>query len=215
MYEFVRGPLVWVAFAIFFGGCLYKLISMYIGANQEKSVIPTWSMKFGLRSLLHWMVPFLNRSTRLHPVMTMVSFVFHLCLLFTPLLVMGHAVLWQESWGISWWSLPPWLADVTTLVVIGGALFFALRRIAAPEVRNVTTWKDFLLLIIVVAPFVTGLLAHHHWLPYKMIVILHIITGVVWLIAIPFTWLSHMFWFVFTRSYMGSEFGAVRNARDW
>jgi nitrate reductase gamma subunit len=215
MYEFVRGPLVWVAFAIFFGGCLYKLISMYIGANQEKSVIPTWSMKFGLRSLVHWMVPFLNRNTRLHPVMTMVSFVFHLCLLFTPLLVMGHAVLWQESWGISWWSLPPWLADVTTLVVIGGALFFALRRIAAPEVRNVTTWKDFLLLIIVVAPFVTGLMAHHHWLPYKTIVILHIITGVVWLIAIPFTWLSHMFWFVFTRSYMGSEFGAVRNARDW
>ncbi|MBW1871110.1 MAG: nitrate reductase [Deltaproteobacteria bacterium] len=215
MYEFVRGPLVWVAFAIFFGGCLYKLITMFIGAHKEKSVLPTWNAKYGFRSLLYWMIPFLSRNTRLHPVMTMVSYVFHLCLLLTPLFVMGHAVLWQESWGISWWSLPPWLADVTTLVVIGGALFFALRRIAAPEVRNVTTWKDFLLLIIVVAPFVTGLMAHQHWLPYKTIVIVHIVSGAVWLIAIPFTWLSHMFWFVFTRSYMGSEFGAVRNARDW
>jgi hypothetical protein len=45
--------------------------------------------------------------------------------------------------------------------------------------------------------------------------IAHIVTGVLWLIAIPFTWLAHMLWFLFTRSFMGSEFGAVRNARDW
>ena len=31
----------------------------------------------------------------------------------------------------------------------------------------------------------------------------------------PVTWLSHMLWFVFTRAFMGSDFGAVRNARDW
>ncbi len=45
--------------------------------------------------------------------------------------------------------------------------------------------------------------------------ILHIVTGASVLVAIPFTRLSHMLWFVFTRAYMGSEFGAVRNARDW
>jgi hypothetical protein len=44
---------------------------------------------------------------------------------------------------------------------------------------------------------------------------LHVATGCLWLIAIPFTRLAHMLWFVFSRAYMGSEFGSVRHARDW
>jgi len=35
------------------------------------------------------------------------------------------------------------------------------------------------------------------------------------LLVIPWTRLVHMLWFVFTRAYMGSEFGAVRHSRDW
>ena len=45
--------------------------------------------------------------------------------------------------------------------------------------------------------------------------ILHILSGEVLLVAIPFTRLSHMLFAPLTRSYMGSEFGNVRNARDW
>jgi nitrate reductase gamma subunit len=215
MYELVRGPLVWVAFGVLVLGSLCRLVAMLRQAQREKSVIPTWSARFGVRSLFHWVIPFANRNTRLHPLMTLVSFAFHLCLLGTPLLVMGHAVLWQESWGISWWSLPAPIADLTTLVVIGACLFFFLRRLVAPEVRNVTTWRDYLVLLLVVSPFLTGFLAHQQWLPYRAMLILHIVCGAAWLMAIPFTRLSHMLWFVFTRSYMGSEFGAVRNARDW
>ena len=46
-------------------------------------------------------------------------------------------------------------------------------------------------------------------------VILHILSGALWMLLIPWTRLAHMIWFVFTRAYMGAEFGAVRNARDW
>lgn len=215
MYEFVRGPLVWVAFIGLLAGSLYKLASIFRDAVREKSVLPTFDARTGARSVLHWVVPFGSRNMRLHPVMTIVSFAFHACLLLTPLLVMGHAVLWQESWGISWWSLPPWLADVTTLVVIFGGLFFFVRRLVAPEVRKVSALSDFVLVLLVISPFVTGFLAHMQWLPYRAMLILHIVTGAAWLVAIPFTRLSHMLWFVFSRSYMGSEFGKVRNARDW
>ena len=205
----------WVALTVFVLGCLIKLILMYRLADREKVVLPVMSAKYGLRSLMHWLIPLSSRSQRLRPVMTLVSYVFHLCLLLTPLLVMGHAVLWQEYWGFSWWSLPAGLADVMSLLVVAAVVFFALRRLAAPEVRNVTTWKDYALLLLVAAPFLTGLAAHLHWLPYRQAMVLHIVTGALWLIAIPLTWLSHMLWFVFTRAFMGSDFGAVRNARDW
>ncbi len=215
MYELVSGPLVWLAFIGLVGGTLYRLMSMGLLAKQEKTVFPTMSVKFGLRSLMHWMIPYNSLNMRAHPVMSAVSFAFHLCVLITPLFAMGHAVLWEEAWGISWWSLPPLATDVMTIVVIIGVTFFVLRRIAAPEVRNVSTWRDYAIALLVVSPFLTGFIAHQQWLPARTAVILHISTGVVWLVAIPFTRLAHVIWFVFTRAYMGSEFGAVRRSRDW
>ena len=78
-----------------------------------------------------------------------------------------------------------------------------------------TTPSDYGLLLIVAAPFVTGFMAYHQWAGYNIWLLLHIISGEIMLMAIPFTRLSHMFLAVFTRSYLASEFGHVRNARDW
>ena len=65
------------------------------------------------------------------------------------------------------------------------------------------------------APFITGFLAYHQWFAYPVLMILHVITGEIMLVAIPFTRLSHMLFAPLTRAYMGSEFGKVRHARDW
>ena len=215
MYEFVRGPLVWIAFIGFFGGLAYQLTTMARLARKDKVVYATFDAKFGLRSLFHWLVPFGGRKMQLHPIYTVLSYAFHFCVVVTPLFLMGHAVLWQESWGIRWWSLPEGLADVMTLVVIFGCVFFIVRRLVRPEVRNVSYPSDFLLALLVMAPFVTGFVAHQEWLPYKPMIIIHGLSGVLGLLVIPWTRLVHMLWFVFTRAYMGSEFGAVRHSRDW
>lgn len=215
MYEFVSGPLVWIAFIGFFGGLLYRFATMYRLADRERVVLPTMSSKFGGRSLMHWVFPFAGTSSRMRPVFTVVSFAFHVCLVVTPLFLMGHAVLWRQAWGVRWWSLPEGVADVMTLIVIFGCLFFILRRLVRPEVRNVSYASDFVLALIVMAPFATGYVAHQQWLPYRTMIVIHIVTGALWLLAIPWTRLVHMLWFPFTRAYMGSEFGAVRHARDW
>jgi nitrate reductase gamma subunit len=215
MYQFVSGPLVWIAFIGFFGGLLYRFVAMAQLAKKERVVIPTLSAKFGGRSLVHWVIPFGGASTRKRPFFTLFSFAFHVCLLLTPLFLMGHIVLWQQAWGVSWWSLPEGAADVMTLIVIFGGLFFIVRRLVCPEVRNVSYLSDFLIAILVVAPFLTGYIAHKQWLPYQTIIVIHALTGALWLLAIPWTRLVHMLWFAFTRAFMGSEFGAVRHSRDW
>jgi nitrate reductase gamma subunit len=215
MYEFVSGPLVWIAFAGFFAGVTYKVIDMARLARKEKVVLPTMDAKYGLRSLLHWIVPFAGRKTQLHPIYTAISYAFHICLLITPLFLMGHAVMWQKAWGIRWWSLPESVADIMTLLVIFACLFFIVRRLIRPEVRNVSYPSDFLLAVVVMAPFVTGFVAHHQWLPYRPVLIVHMTSGALAMLLIPWTRLVHMIWFAFTRAYMGSEFGAVRHSRDW
>jgi nitrate reductase gamma subunit len=215
MYDFSRGPLVWIAFIVFFAGIVYRLIATIRTAKKEKVVLPYMRWRFGLRSIVHWTVPFAARNMRMRPSFVVLSYLFHACLLLTPIFVAGHVVLWRESWGVSWWTLPDSLSKVMTVIVIIGGVAFIWRRIANPTVRFVTSASDFVLMVLVLAPFVTGLMAYYQIFAYDTVIIVHMWTGAIWLAMIPFTRIAHMLFFPLTRGYMGSEFGFVRNARDW
>jgi len=216
IYEFVSGPMVWLAFGLFVLGSLYRLVSMgRLAAEKDPMVFNYMSIFYALRSIFHWVVPYASVNMRKHPVMTAVAFAFHICLLAVPIFLCAHIILINESWQIHWWYMPNLAADVMTLIVIGGCLFFLCRRLMRPEVRYLTTFSDFLILAGVAAPFITGFWSYHQFPGHAVAGILHIISGEVMLVMIPFTRLSHMLFFPFTRGYAGSEFGAVRNAIDW
>jgi len=216
LYNFVSGPLAWAAFIIFVGGGIYRLVHILgLVHRKEKFITSYMSWKYSLRSILHWSIPFAAENMRRNPVLTLVSFAFHICLLLTPIFLLAHVVLVDEAWHLSWWALPNQTALAMTLVVIAGCGFFLARRWIAPQVRYVTFASDYFMLAIVAAPFVTGFLAYFQWFDYRLMLILHIVTGEIMLAAIPFTRLGHMLLAFLTRAYMGSEFGGVRRAKDW
>ena len=216
LYNFVSGPLVWLAFIIFIGGCLYRLITLIVLVHKkEKFIYSYMSWKYSLRSIVRWSTPFATENMRRHPAMTIVAYVFHVCLILTPIFLLAHVTLVDESWDLSWWTLPDTLAAIMTLLVIGACVFFLVRRLVNPEVQYVTSASDYILLTIVAAPFITGFLVYYQWFGYQTLLILHILSGEVMLVAIPFTRLSHMLLAPLTRAYMGSEFGGVRHAKDW
>ena len=216
LYIFISGPLAWVAFIIFIGGCLFRLISLIILVHRkEKFIYSYMSLKYSLRSILHWSTPFATENMRRHPLLTIVAFAFHICLLLTPIFLLAHVTLIDESWNMSWWTLPEGATQIMTLIVIAGCVFFLVRRIVSPEVHYVTYASDYIMLAIIAAPFVTGFIAYYQWFEYQIFMILHILSGEIMLVAIPFTRLSHMLFAPLTRAYMGSEFGGIRHARDW
>lgn len=215
MYNLVSGPLVWIAFIVFLGGLAYQFFSMVKQAKKDKVIYPYMSLKYGLRSLVHWLVPFATKNMRARYETTMVTFAFHICLFLIPIFLTAHMVMFAFAWGPKWGTLSEGAADWLTILVILAAIFFLVRRWMLPEVRFVTSASDYVLLAVVAAPFVTGFIAHRQWFDYETMVIIHAISGAVMLMAIPFTRLSHMLFFPFTRAYMGSEFGAVRHAKDW
>lgn len=216
LYNFVSGPLVWVAFTVFIGGCIYRLASMgLLAAKRDSAVYVYASPYYAMRSIVRWLTPFGTTNMRLHPAMTIVTFVFHFCLLAAPIFVYAHIALINESWNLSWWHLPDGAADFMSFVVVGACVFFLIRRMKSPEVKFLTSTSDYVILAIVAAPFVTGFWTYHQWPGYQLSGILHILSGEIMLMAIPFTRLSHMIFFPFTRGYIGSEFGAVRHVQDW
>ena len=216
LYRLATGPLAWAAFIIFIGGCLFRLIHLIaLVHRKEKFIYAYMSLKFSLRSIIHWLAPFATVNWRLHPWLTIVTFSFHICLLATPIFLLAHIVLWDEVWNVSWWAMPDWLAIVMTLIVIGGCLFFCIRRRVTPEVAYVTSASDYAILALVAAPFVTGLIAYFQWFDVRLFTLLHVLSGEAMLVAIPLTRISHMLFAPLTRGYMGSEFGGIRHARDW
>jgi nitrate reductase gamma subunit len=216
LYNLVTGPLAWIAFILFFGGILYRLIALLnLVKKTEVFIFSYMSWKYSLRSILHWIVPFATVNWRKNPILTIATFAFHICLVITPIFLLSHIILWDESFNISWWHLPDGVADIMSLIVIVCCIYFLIRRLTQPEVKFVTSASDFVILSIVAAPFVTGFLAYHQWVAYPWMVILHVLAGEIMLVAIPFTRLSHMIFSPFTRAYMGSEFGKVRHSRDW
>lgn len=215
LYNLVRGPLVLIAFLVFIGMSVYKIRRLYLMAKNEKVVLPSIRGEAARKSILHWILPFGSRNWRMRWPVTVTTFVFHIGLVFTPIFLLSHNVLWYESWGVSWWSLPEKVADIMTLLVIVTSIIFFLRRTFASEVRFVTSGDDLLILAISFFPFLTGFLAYHEWLlPYKAMVILHMLFGEAMLIAIPFTRLAHMFYFFMTRAFMGSQ-AAGWGGKDW
>lgn len=216
IYNFVSGPLVWLAFIIFIGGSIYRIWSLISLVNKKEKYIYTFmSLKYSLRSIMHWITPFATVNWRKRPVMTIITFVFHAGLVIMPLFVSAHVIMFHNAWGFSWGSLPESFTDAVTLLVIIACVIFLLRRLVLREVKFLTDASDYGILLMAAAPFITGFMAYHNIWNYHFWIILHILSGEIMLVAIPFTRLSHMLYAVFTRSYIGSEFGKVRHARDW
>ena len=68
MYEFVSGPLAWIAFGIFIIGMIVKIISLLsLTGKKDKVVYYHFSWGWSLRSIYRWLIPFGSRSMREKP----------------------------------------------------------------------------------------------------------------------------------------------------
>lgn len=215
MYDFVTGPLAWLAFIIFFVGLIVRTVLYIRGLNWQADRVAYGEhfgagMRGALRSIFAWLVPFGTHSWRFYPFFTILVFTFHIGLLVTPVFLIGHNVLLQERFGFSLWTISEGTADFLTIAMLIAAVFIILRRNALPEVRILTTAYDYFILAVAVAPFLTGFIAHQQVGSYQFWLILHILCGEIFLIAIPFTKLSHFILFFLSRAQIGMDYGIKR-----
>ena len=211
--SFAEGPLLWIAFLVFIIGTLIRMAQLlFVARTKDKPFYTYFSIKYILATLARWLLP-LNVDVKKNPVFIICVYLFHLCLIVVPIWLAAHISLWEESrFGWSWSSIPDKWADWMTLLLLAIAVFFILRRALSPDLRIITTFADYLMIVVTVLPFATGYVLTHGTLDSIKILgdnmrLLHVLSGELMLILIPFTRLSHSVLFFFSRASAGVEFG--------
>lgn len=221
MYDFIGSQLVSIALIIFVLGFIYQGIQFSKLTRKKEWISPPIPFeqkrqKKTVGQLIADGLASLNGTLwKTDPLMTIVTSVFHVCLIVAPLFLLGHNILLDQSWGLSLFSLPESFSDRLTLVVLICGAYFLGRRLLLSRVRVITSIYDYLILLIAIAPFLTGFLAYHQWWDYRTVIFLHILSGEVMLITIPFTKLGHMLFFFLYRFFIDSEYSFVRGSRTW
>ncbi len=212
-YAFVEGPLTWVAILTFLVGIVVRGILFYKTSKKtEKMIHKYFSWKWVLATYAKWLSPF-NVTFKKQPLYCALVYIFHICLILLPLFAYQHIVMWDMSrFGWSWASLPASLSQWMTLAVIAIGIFLIARRIILPEARILTKGWDYVLLVITILPFLTGYFAAHSTLGTtgflaENMQLFHMLTGQLLLILVPFTKLSHVVLFFFSRGATAVEFG--------
>ena len=212
-FLFVEGPLLWIAFLTFFiGSILRAALFLSVSRKRDKIIYQYFSWKYVLATFGRWLLP-LNKDVVKNPIFTILGYMFHICLIVVPIWFSGHISLWEESrfeW--SWTPIPDGLADWMTLIFLAIALFFLLRRIISADIRLLSTFSDYLLIVVVALPFITGYFLTHGTVDNigfwgDNIQVIHMLSGELMLILIPFTKLSHFVLFFFSRGATAIEFG--------
>ncbi len=194
--EFAKGPLFRFSFAVMLLG-LARLLFIAIRdgfeakAKARDKELPSAYVR---KLTVGFVLPI--RAFRVRPVFGFISVVFHIGLLATPILLFDHNLLFQRSIGASLiaLSLPKNAADVLAAITIISATLLLLTRIFDEKTRFISKKQDYLWLILLLIPFVSGFVcANLDVSPsaYNYFLLAHILSGEIIFIAIPFTKIAH------------------------
>ena len=216
MYQFITGPLLWLSFGICIVGLIVRVVRYIRGLDWKLDRVaykahPIRASGAPSSPSFTGSCPSGPTAGAPSPSTPSVFFAFHVGLVVTPLFLPGHAVIIEERWGMHWPTISMALADVLTITVIVTTIFIAMRRIALPEVRIVTTLydllpapdhRDSLRLRLSGRCISSGITTSGSTRTFS--------SGELLLIAIPFTKLYHIVGFFLSRGQLGADFGIKR-----
>lgn len=202
MLELAKGPLFGVSILVMIIGLVRHVVIQVHGLlsfRGDRMRQVRW--KKILRDTLSWVFP----VRHLVPgtiLMSIASFTFHVGVIIVPLWLADHIVLWEGLFGVSLPRLIPFWADLLTLVTIAAGICLYGYRLLTRRTRAMSRYSDYLILGMVLLPFVTGFLASHPRInpfSWQSMMLVHILSAEALFVVVPFSKLAHIVLFPFNR----------------
>jgi nitrate reductase gamma subunit len=228
LYGFLCGPAFVFSLSVFVAGLLYRAIqfarlthkisngySIQANSSIDNKSILIHGKSFFRKIFLLIKLKLQRTIFGSNPIMGIVTVVFHTLLFVTPVFLSAHNILADQYIRLSLFAFPDKLMDMFTVLIIAICVFFFMRRLFTPRVRILTSLSDYFILLLIIAPFITAFIAYHQFYYYKTCLYIHIITGEIAIIAVPFTKLGHMPFLLLSRFFIGGEYNRKRGNRAW
>ena len=227
LYELIRGPVMTGTLILFTACLVYRIAQFFLATFRLPSKTAAHgirqTLRFGFREHIRSM-PQKLRKARTHyrnsvfsmmPFTILLTVVYHAIIVVAIFFTVGHNVLLDLSWGFSFPSIPEKTMDVLAIFVIVVSLYYLMRRAFSAKMRFPVIFRDYLAILATVAPFVTGFMAYHQWFNYRTVIICHMISGQLMLIALLYTKLGHMIFYFFGRVSLRGELNLLHGSRAW
>ena len=199
---FAKGPLFAITFLVMvLGLARHALLQSWFLVTKKGRRLKQVPWTRVAREFLGWAVParHIETGTLLFSV---ASYAMHLGILLVPIFLLDHMALWEAWLGVSLPAINRTAADVLTLLTIAcGLLLLGLRTFRVRH-RLVSRRSDYLLLALVLLPFLSGYCACHpavNPLPWNVMMLTHLLGAELLFVVTPFTKLAHVVLFFFDR----------------
>jgi len=208
LLDFVRGPGLQFAAAVFVLGMVYRMLHLILLGRKKNLAEPRggeWGP--GLRTIWHRSIQSVGLTPRGHFII-IVGYVFHFGFMITLLFLSQHIDLLRTLLRFGWPALPPGLITIAAILTIGAMIALLVHRFTDPVKRLISDYQDYLTWTLTFLPLLTGIMLKQGiGLGYQQMLIVHIVTLELLLIAIPFTKLAHMLTTFSARWYNGAISG--------
>ena len=193
--EFGQSPLFRFCFVLMVLGLLRIFIMTIFGMiealnrNPDK-IIPYLDL---ITKTFGWLFPIKRLWTK-RPFYGIVSLLFHIGLILVPLFLAAHVLLWKNSVGFAWFSIPQGMADNLTLIVIATGITLFLMRALYKQGRALSRKQDYVWPLLLVIPFITGHICSNRTLgptTYQLMMLIHVYSANLIMVMIPFTKIAH------------------------
>ena len=200
--DFAKGPLFALTFLIMVLGLarhfIIQFYSIFI-SKGKRLINVSWKKIFS--DMVSWIFP-VKHFIKGTVLFSAVSFIFHVSLILVSVFFIDHIVLWENFLGVNLPSIGRALADIFTLLTIGCVIILIACRIFVRRQREMSKKSDYILLIMVLLPFLFGFFAGHpayNPFSWNTAMLIHILSAEALFIVIPFTKLSHIVLYFFDR----------------
>jgi nitrate reductase gamma subunit len=214
LLEFARGPGLQWALLIFLFGVLWRIVgAMFIMAKKDLSKPRrrhTAGNGFGTiitRSLPA--EPFEKRIRFQH----LSGYLWHVALFVAVLFFAPHILFFKSVLGFGWPHLPNTIILATAAIATAVLVALVIRRATHPVQRLISNADDYISILLVLLPLVTGILAFAHvGARYETLLAVHLLSVEAMFVWFPFGKLMHTALTFPSRFEAGTSFGR-RGAR--
>jgi len=209
LLEFARGPGLQWALWIFLFGVLWRVVgAMYLLGTKDLSKFRSKHyVRDGLRAVLTRSAPAEAFEKKIR-FQHLTGYAWHLALFISVLFFAPHILFFESVLGFGWPHLPNTVILVTAAIATATLIALLIRRATHPVQRLISNADDYISVLAVLMPLVSGILAFAHvGARYETLLAIHLLTVEFMLVWYPFSKLMHTFMTIPSRYQTGTFFG--------